>query len=135
VAAIMEIRGEAVFKAIAFSKVGRLLKDMSVDVRQAYEAGTLGQIEGIGKGSQRVIEEFIRTGRSTDYDELAASVPAGLLPLLDIPGLGPKTINLFWKQRGIVGMEQLVKALDDGSLLDLKGIGEKKLQAIKEGIA
>lgn len=133
-AAIMEIKGEVAFKAIAFSKVSRLLKDLTFDIKQAYDGGTLGQIEGIGKGSQRVIDEYIRTGRSTDHDELAASVPAGLLPLLQIPGLGPKTISLFWKQRGVTNLEDLVKAINEGKLADLKGIGEKKIAAIKQGI-
>jgi DNA polymerase (family 10) len=134
-AAIMEIKGEVAFKAIAFSKVSRVLKDMTFDIREAVEKGTLDQIEGIGKSSQKVIEEYVKTGRSTDCDELAQSVPGGLLPLLAIPGLGPKTISLFWKQRGVTNLEELVKALDTGKLSDLKGIGEKKLEAIKQGIA
>lgn len=95
----MEIKGVNVFKVLAFQKVSRLLNDMTVDIRKYHEEGRLGEVEGIGGSSRKVIEEFIATGRSTDYEELAASVPAGLLPLLEIPGLGPKTINLFWKQR------------------------------------
>ena len=134
-AAIMEIKGENAFKAIAFSKVGRILKDMTFDIRQAVENGTLGDIDGIGKSSQKVIEDYVRDGRSVDHDELSASVPAGLPPLLEIPGLGPKTISLFWKQRGITNLEELVKSLADGSLAGLKGIGEKKLESIKQGIS
>ena len=134
-AAIMEIKGENAFKAIAFSKVGRILKDMTFDVREAVEKGTLEEINGIGKSSHKVIEDYVRTGRSVDHDELAASVPSGLLPLMDISGLGPKTISLFWKQRGITSLEELVKALADGSLEGLKGIGEKKLESIRQGIA
>src|SRR5947209_11330564 len=131
-AAVMEIKGEVAFKSIAFHKVGRILKDMTVDIRQAVEQGTVDQLEGIGKSSQKIIVEYVRTGRSTDHDELVASVPAGLLPLLEIPGLGPKTIALFWKQRGITNLEDLVKALDAGTLAGLKGIGEKKLESIKQ---
>ena len=51
-------------------------------------------MEGVGPASQRIIEEYIKTGRSTDYEELSESVPAGLIPLLGIPSLGPKTIGL-----------------------------------------
>ena len=134
-AAIMEIKGENAFKAIAFSKVGRILKDMTFDVREAVAKRTLAEINGIGKSSQKVIEDYVTTGRSVDHDELAASVPAGLLPLMEISGLGPKTISLFWKQRGITNLEDLVRALGDGSLAGLKGIGEKKLEAIRQGIA
>src|SRR5437588_850636 len=68
-AAIMEIKGEVAFKAIAFSKVSRVLKDMTFDIRQAAEEGRLDQIEGIGKSSQKIIEEYVKTGRSTDCDE------------------------------------------------------------------
>lgn len=134
-AAIMDIKGESVFKSIAFSKVSRLLKDMTFDIRKAYDDGTLGEIEGIGASSRKVIEDYIKTGRSSDYEELAASVPPGLIPMLEIPGLGPKTIALFWKERNITTLEELVKAINEGKLNGLKGVGEKKIETIKQGIA
>lgn len=134
-AAIMDIKGESVFKSIAFSKVSRLLKDMTFDIRKAFNEGTLKEIEGIGDSSRKVIEEYIQTGRSSDYESLASSVPPGLIPMLQVPGLGPKTIALFWKQRDIINLEQLVKAIDEGKLAGLKGVGEKKIEAIKQGIA
>src|SRR5947207_941388 len=58
-AAILEIKGEPVFKAIAFSKVSRILKDMTFDIRQACEEGTLKEIEGLGASSCRIIEQYI----------------------------------------------------------------------------
>jgi DNA polymerase (family 10) len=134
-AAIMEIKGESVFKSIAFSKVSRLLKDMTLDIRKVHSEGKLKEVEGIGASSLKIIEEFITTGRSSDAESLAASVPAGLIPMLEIPGLGPKTIALFWKERDITSMEQLVKAIDEGRLDGLKGVGEKKIESIKQGIA
>lgn len=133
-AAIMEIRGEPVFKAIAFSKVSRILGDMTIDIRQALEDGSIDRIEGIGPSSRRIIEEYVKTGRSSDFEQAAASVPAGLIPMLQIPGLGPKTIALFWKQRNITSIDELIRAIDSGELAGLKGIGEKKLQAIRQGI-
>lgn len=134
-ASLMEIKGESVFKAIAFSKVGRLLNDMTFDIRKCYEDGRLCDLEGVGAASQRVIEEYIKTGRSTDYEELADSVPAGLIPLLGIPSLGPKTIGMLWRERGVTSMADLVKVVESGGLKGLKGIGEKKIEAIKAGIA
>src|SRR5580698_3892655 len=113
-AALMEIKGESAFKAIAFSKVSRILKDTTLDLKKAAEGGTLNEIQGVGASSQRIIEQYVKTGRSADFDEVAASVPAGLLPMLEIPGLGPKTISLLWKQRNITTMEGLVKAIDEG---------------------
>ena len=133
-AAILDIKGENRFAAIAFSKVSRILGDMTVDVRDAVGRGTLKDVEGVGASSRKVIEEYVRTGRSSDYESLATSVPAGLLPLLDIPGLGPKTIALLWQERGVTSLDELVKAIDEGRLAGLKGIGEKKIDAIRQGI-
>jgi DNA polymerase (family 10) len=134
-AALLEIKGEPVFKAIAFSKVSRILDSLTYDIREAIEKGTLGEIEGIGASSRRIIEEFCKSGSSSDYESLASSIPAGLLPMLQIPSLGPKTISLFWKQRNITCLEELSKALESGALAGLKGVGDKKLEAIKQGIA
>ncbi len=134
-AAVMEIRGEPVFKAIAFSKVGRMLGDMTVDIRKAVEDGSIGTMAGIGKTSRTIIEDYVRTGASADIEELKSTIPAGLIPMMQIPSLGPKTIALFWKERGITSTEELKKAIDEGKLAGLKGVGEKKIQSIKDGIA
>jgi DNA polymerase (family X) len=133
-AALMDIKGESTFKAIAFSKVSRILKDMTIDLQECCREGKLKDLEGIGPSSQRIIEQYISTGKSKDFDEVAASVPPGLIPMLEIPGLGPKTIALLWKERDITTIEQLVAAIDGGKLDGLKGIGDKKIEAIKQGI-
>src|SRR5436853_450977 len=52
-----------------------------------------------------------------------------------ISSLGPKTIGMLWRERGVTGMADLVKVVDSGGLKGLKGIGEKKIEAIKAGIA
>jgi DNA polymerase (family X) len=133
-AALLELRGENVFKVIAFQKVSRIIRESQLDFRKCMEEGTLCDVEGIGKGSQQIIEEYIDSGKSTVFEEIAATVPAGLVPLLSIEGLGPKTINLLWKERGITSLPEMEAALDSGALKGVKGIGEKKLSTIRAGI-
>ena len=133
-AAMMELKGENVFKVIAFQKVGRILKEMNIDLRKCVEEGKLCEIEGIGKSSQQIIEEYIETGKSSAYEDLAKSVPPGLAPMLQIEGLGPKTINLLWNTLNITSLDELTKAIGDGKLAGLKGMGEKKIAAILKGI-
>ena len=94
----MDLKGENPFKAISYRKVSRILKELPHDVSKCVEDNTLCEVEGIGEHSQRIIEEYVKTGRSTEADVLIQSVPAGLMPLLQIEGLGPKTIALLWKQ-------------------------------------
>ncbi len=131
---LMDLRGENAFKSLAFRKVGRILKDLTFDIRQAVEQGTVADMEGIGKHSARIIAEYVTTNQSSDYDELAGSVPAGLIPLLQVEGLGPKTVALLWKQRNITGADELLAAIEKGDLAGIKGIGEKKIENIRRGL-
>src|SRR3954467_3031520 len=107
--ALMELRGENVFKVIAFQKVSRIIRESNIDFRKCMEEGKLCDVEGIGKGSQQIIEEYINSGKSTVLEEISAEVPKGLVPLMSIEGLGPKTINLLWKERGITSLEAMEK--------------------------
>ena len=133
-AQIMEIKSENPFKAIAFQKVSRILRELTFDVADKVRDGTLTQVEGIGEASRRIIEEYVRTGRSTDYDQVATSVPPGLIPLLRIPNLGPKTIAMFWKERGVTNLQELIQCLDAGAAKGMKGLGPKKIELIRDGI-
>src|SRR5438874_13486602 len=133
-ASLMELKGENTFKVIAFQKVSRILRDLSVDIKKCIEENTLCNIEGIGKTSQQIIEEFVLSGKSTIFEEITASVPAGLVPLMQIDGLGPKTIHLLWNERNITSLELLENAIASNSLADIKGIGTKKIEAIRAGI-
>lgn len=133
-AQIMQLRGENAFKAIAFSKVARVLSETNIDLAEAARTGGLAEIEGIGDHSRRIIEQYVSTGHSEEYDALTASVPAGVVAMLGVPGLGPKTAAQFWKLKGITSCAELAAAIDAGSLGDLPGIGEKKLAAIRDGL-
>src|SRR5438105_12303581 len=103
-AKLMELKGENVFKVIAFQKVSRIIRDSNFDLKDCMDKGTLCEIEGIGKASQQIIEEYINTGKSTVFEEIAATVPAGLVPLMQIEGLGPKTIHQLWEQANITSL-------------------------------
>src|SRR5688572_33029926 len=133
-ASLMELRGDNQFKVIAFHKVARIISESNIDFRKCMEEGKLCDIEGIGKGSQQIIEEFIQTGKSSVFEEVAATVPAGLVPLMSIEGMGPKTINMLWKERGITSLDELEKLITGGGITGVKGIGAKKIETIRAGI-
>jgi DNA polymerase (family 10) len=133
-AAILEIRGEPVFKSIAFTRVARLLDDASIDLADLVSRDALDSLEGVGKSSRSIIVDLVRNGRSDDYDSLASSIPPGLIDMLNLPGVGPKTIALFWRERGIESIQQLESALSEGKLAGLKGIGPKKLEQLADSI-
>lgn len=133
-AEVMQLKGENTFKSLAFTKVARVMEAVAFDVLAAARAGALPPIEGVGESSRRVIEQMARDGRSSDYEALISSVPSGVLAMLQIPGLGPKTVALLWRERGLESVDALEKAASTGGLEGIKGLGEKKIAAILDGI-
>src|SRR3954470_14029240 len=123
---LMELKGENVFKVIAFQKVSRIIRELNIDLKKCIEEGKLCDIEGIGKASQQIIEEYVESGKSSVYEEIRGSIPEGLVPMMQIEGLGPKTINLLWREKGVTSLNELSKAIESGALKSIKGMGEKK---------
>ncbi|MBL9118420.1 MAG: DNA polymerase/3'-5' exonuclease PolX [Phycisphaerae bacterium] len=134
-ASILEILGANKFKVIAFQKVARALDAMADDAATlAATKGALEAIEGIGASSAAKIREYVETGTIAELDELRFQVPPGLRELLGISGIGPKTISLLWKERGVTDKTTLKAKLATGELAGIKGFGEKKLQNIAEAL-
>lgn len=131
-AAVIEILGKNPFRAIAFSKAARVLRDLTTDVTTLTDdPKQLTTIEGIGKGTADRIVEYVTTGRVKEHDDLMAQVPAGLFDLMQIPGLGPKTIRTVWQEGGVTDIESLKAALDAGTLEGLPRMGPKVLENIR----
>ena len=136
-ATILDLLGANAFKAVAFRKVASTLDNLPEDVAALHAAGGRKAVEGlngIGASSAGIIADVVETGRSADHDALVAQVPADVLGMLELPGLGPKTVALVWRDKGIETFDALSAAIDDGSLATLKGLGAKKLERIREGL-
>jgi DNA polymerase (family 10) len=135
-AAVLELIGANPFRVNAHARVARVLKDLTVDVASlADEPKQLEAIEGIGKASAKKIAEFVKTGAVAEHDRLVGEVPEGLLPLLEIPGLGPKTVKLLWEEGGVVDLATLKDAIGRGILEGLPRMGQKTIRNITESIA
>ncbi|MFI4860080.1 MAG: DNA polymerase/3'-5' exonuclease PolX [Phycisphaerales bacterium JB063] len=122
------------FKTNAYQKAARVMKELTRDV-SAVEPGELTSIEGVGKGLAEKIAEFVSTGKIEEHRQMLEDIPAGLLDLLEIPGLGPKGVAQLWREAGVETIADLEKGIADGSLAELKGMGKKKLENLSKGIA
>jgi DNA polymerase (family 10) len=131
---ILEFKGENPFKISAYRKASRILGDLAQDIEEISGKGELKDIPGIGEGMAQKIEEYLRTGKISKFEEVKKGVSDELIAIMDIPGMGPKTLSMLHKEKGISNFSQLEKALNDGSLLGLFGMGEKKIENIKRGI-
>ncbi len=131
---ILEFRAENPFKISAYRKAARIIGDLTQNIEEIAESGKLKDVPGIGEGMAQKIVEYLKTGKISKFEEVRKGIPDELIAIMDIPGMGPKTLSMIHKEKGINNLSQLEKAVEDGSLVGLFGMGEKKVENIKRGI-
>src|ERR1017187_3897098 len=131
---LLELKGENPFKTRAYANAARAMETLDEPLAKVVAENRLGEIKGIGDALQKKITELVATGKLAYYDELKASVPAGLVAMLEIPGLGPKKIKALNDELGIESVEQLEQACQEDKIAGLKGFGEKTQANILDGI-
>ncbi len=132
---ILEIQGEIPFKTIAYHRAADALARSPVDLVAAYRSGTSPKVPGVGQAIGDKITELVTTGRMGFLDRLRAEVPASLVDLLQIPGLGPKTVRQLHENLGIATMDELRAAAEAGRIRTVRGLSERTEQLILDGIA
>jgi DNA polymerase (family 10) len=132
---ILEVQGEIPFKTIAYHRAADAIGRSPIDLVAAFRAGTAPKIPGVGQAIGEKITELVTTGRMAYLDRLRTEVPASLVELLRIPGLGPKTVRQLHEELGIETMDQLRAAAEQGRIRDVRGLSERTEQMILEGIA
>jgi len=132
---LLELKGENPFKTRAYAAAARTLDGLGEPLARLVAEKRLGEIKGIGAALEQKITELVETGRLIYYEELKASVPAGLIEMLDIPGLGPKKIRALHTKLEVDSIEKLVAACQAGKVAELEGFGEKTQANLLEGVA
>jgi DNA polymerase (family 10) len=131
---VLEFKNENPFKISAYRRASRVLGDLTQDIQEITESGELKKVPGIGEGMAQKIEEYLKTGKISKYEEVKKGISDELIAMMEIPGMGPKTLAMIHKERGINNLSGLEKAIENGSLIGLPGMGEKKAENIKRGI-
>ena len=134
-AQVLELLGANRFRLNAYQRGVRTLEGMTQDVGDLADSiATLTAIDGIGKGLAEKIVEYVQTGEIAELSELTSQVPDGVLKMLDISGLGPKTVAMFWKDAGVLNVDDLKAKIESGELEKLPRMGKKKLENIRKSI-
>ncbi|MEK4442714.1 DNA polymerase/3'-5' exonuclease PolX [Niallia sp. FSL K6-0077] len=131
IAIYMELKGENPFKISAFRKAANTIETSELNL---IEITDLTELPGIGKGTAAVIEEYLKEGKSSVLQELKDEVPKGLIPLLQLPGLGGKKIAKLYKELSVENAEDLKNACLKGEVQALKGFGKKTEEKIMEAL-
>ncbi|MEM8781470.1 MAG: DNA polymerase/3'-5' exonuclease PolX [Planctomycetota bacterium] len=132
-ALLTEVLGGNRFKVIAYQKAARVVGEMTRDVGD-FSRSELTAMEGIGTGAADRTLEYVETGKIADFEKLAKQVPPGVLDVMNIPGVGPKSASVFWKQLGVESVHDLKAKLGSGEVAELKGFGPKKVQNIEKAL-
>ncbi len=131
---LLELKGENPFKTRAYTNAARTLETLNEPLEKLINENRLGQIKGIGAALQQKITELVTTGKLAYYEELKASLPAGLMGLLDLPGVGPKKVKILYEKLKVTSVDELEQACLAGKVAVLDGFGEKSQAKIIEGI-
>ena len=113
---ILEVKGEIAFKTIAYHRAADTIGRSPIDLVAAYRAGDPPKVSGVGQAISDKITELVTTGRMAFLERLREEVPATLVELLEIPGLGPKTVRQLHEELGIATMDQLRAAAEAGRI-------------------
>jgi DNA polymerase (family 10) len=130
---LLEIRGENPFRIRAYRKAAFNIESLGKDVSLLSKEDLTG-IPGIGEDLAGKIAEYLETGRIGAYEKLKEKVPEGLVTLLGIPGLGPKTVALLYDNYGVQDIAELERLAAEHKLVELPGIREKTEANIVKGI-
>jgi DNA polymerase (family 10) len=133
-AELLELHAENRFKIIAYSRAARAIESLTEDIEQVCMDGRLEGIPGVGKAIAEKIKEYLRTGRIQSHQDLLADTPQGLAELLQISGLGPKTVFMLHEKLDITNLDELEKAAREHSIRRLPRMGVVREKNILKSI-
>src|SRR5579863_3051566 len=132
---LMEIDGADSFRIRSYRRAAEAVEQTTVDLMEASsDTARLLEIPGIGKSMAANLQAIAAAGTMPLRDELVAKYGASILELMKLPGMGPKTIALFWSAAKINSIDLLAEAIESGKLAELPRMGQKQLEKIKKGI-
>ena len=131
---LLELKGENPFKTRAYTNAARTLEGLEESLDTLIAEKRLGEIKGIGEALQQKITELVTTGRLEYYENLKASLPVGLMDLLELQGVGPKKVKVLYDNLAVDSIDTLEAACLSGKVAELAGFGVKTQAKILESI-
>lgn len=131
---LLQILGESRFVVLAYTNAARTIDGLERDINEVASAGALRDLPRVGEAIAEKIQTLLDTGSLPYYDELAEQVPEGVVAMLKVPDVGPKTVQRLWRELEITSVEALKKSAEEGRLRGLKGFGAKTEERILKSI-
>src|SRR5512146_2720058 len=98
---VLEMRGENPFRIRAYRRAAQNVESLTEDVEVVAREGRLDEVPGIGRDLAGKIVEYLDTGKVKEIEAAKRAVPPGVVELLNVPGIGPKTATLLYEREGV----------------------------------
>lgn len=134
IAHLLELKGENVFKIRAYHRAARAVVNMTEDLADVMARGELDRIPGVGEHIAKKLRELLTTGQLAYYEGLKVEIPAGLVEITNIPGIGAKMAQQLYQKLGISSVDELEAAARARKIRELPGLGSKTELNILRGI-
>src|SRR5436190_6590913 len=134
-ASLYELDGAAVYRVLAYRNAAKAVREAGVSVEELAKQGRAQELAGVGKTIAEKIDALLETGSIPSAEKLKARVPAGLVAITRIPGLGPKRARQLYDTLGIASLDELRAAAEQGRLKDVPGFGAKAEENIVAALA
>jgi len=131
---MLAILGEDRFRVQAYYRAADSIATLGREVEEFWIAGLLREIPGVGEALAGKLDELLGTGHLVYYERLQAQVPSGVMELLTIPDVGPKTARLLWQKAGLESVAEVKRAAECGELRSLPGLGARSESRILAGV-
>ncbi len=133
IADLLDLQGVP-FKPNAYRRAARNISALEEDINKIASEGRLKDIPGVGEAMTKKIDELVATGELRYLSQLRSEVPSGLVEMLRVPDVGPKTAMVLYKELGISSVNELKEAVLNHRLHGIKGFGEKTEERILQGV-
>ena len=134
IADLLDLQGER-FKPEAYRRAARSVESLTEELGAVAGRHGLRDVPGIGEAIEAKVGEYLATGTIPYLERLRGEVPPGLLELMRLPGVGPKTTRRFWTELGVIDRTSLTGAIDSGRVAGLKGFGARKVEQLTAALA
>ncbi len=131
---LLELEGAVAYRYLAYRKAAKTLRETPESVVRLSQQGRLTELAGVGDTISDKVAELVATGTIAALEKLRAGNPPGVVPLMRVPGIGPKTARRVFSELGISTEDEVLAAAREGRVRDLAGLGEKTEQAILAGL-
>jgi DNA polymerase (family X) len=134
IADLLELTGGNPFKVRAYRRAGQVVDTLPVPILELASRGELASLPGIGERISACIEQTLTRGTCEEWEHLRGSVPHGVLEMLRVEGVGPKTAALAWKELGVTDVDALEEAARSGRLAALPRLGARRAGSIVSAV-